>query len=104
MAGLNITKDDHGKTIALDRGQHVVLQLEDNPTTGYRWEVIEGEGLDVEMDYEVASTSAVGGGGQRTFHITFPHVGSFRLFLKRHRSWEQDVEPLDQFEAQFEVS
>jgi inhibitor of cysteine peptidase len=64
-------KDNRGQ-IEVDAGQALVLTLESNPTTGFRWEVVEAEDTvlrpEGEAEFEVASAldpspPGTGGGG-----------------------------------------
>ena len=100
---LQITSDYDGKTIALKVGDRFDLALDENPTTGYGWEVMEGLDCVIKKHGEPAfhslqsNTGKVGGGGTITFHFTATGEGTAHLKLIYHRRWEKDKPPLKTF-------
>ena len=87
-------------------GQALVISLESNPTTGYAWEVVDFEEGALEQDGEPefkADSKLVGAGGAQTFRFKAAEAGEIELKLLHHRSWEEDVEPLDTFTVQVVV-
>lgn len=84
-------------------GQALVLTLESNPTTGFRWEVVELEDAVLrpkgEAEFEVASAldppPPGTGGGVETFRFEAVEAGETLLKLVYHRPWEEGVEPLE---------
>jgi hypothetical protein len=38
---VGLSAEDNGSQVDVDAGQTLVLTLESNPTTGFRWEVVE---------------------------------------------------------------
>jgi inhibitor of cysteine peptidase len=90
----------NGGQVDLDVGQTLVVSLESNPTTGYRWEVdkIDDEILQQEGEAEYkAESDLVGAGGVETFRFKALASGEGELKLIYHRSWEEGVEPLEVF-------
>lgn len=78
----------NGRTITVQRGDTVELDLEENPTTGYRWQV--SNGLDeLESDQYELLSATVGGGGMRKF--TFLADSSYELRLTNCRTWSGEV-------------
>lgn len=68
-----------------------VLSLEENPTTGYRWEVCTDEQVIkvIDDEYETkAKANLVGVGGTRTFtfEVLKPEESEIKLYYRR--SWE----------------
>ncbi len=45
-----LTESDNGRTIAITRGQVVKVQLNENPTTGFRWEPSISSGIRITDD------------------------------------------------------
>ena len=39
MPILKLTQADDNKSFSLHKGDELVIHLEENPTTGYRWEI-----------------------------------------------------------------
>ena len=75
-------------------GDDVVVQLPENATTGYRWDVdrIEG-GLEVtSSDYRTGDRPVLpGAGGTRVLRVHPTAIGEGRLELLLKRPWGQDV-------------
>jgi inhibitor of cysteine peptidase len=86
MSEVTLTEADNGKSIAVALGEKVVLRLNENPTTGFRWAVDTGDNEIIELrssEYIRAPGSAVGGGGQRVFVFEARRSGSFHLLLAK---------------------
>ena len=72
-------------------GDRLVVALEENPTTGYGWELEPGRlGMLEEPDttFEPHGTGAAGSGGRRTFTFRLTSAGSARPSLVLRRPWE----------------
>jgi inhibitor of cysteine peptidase len=101
--------EDNGTQVELQAGQVLVVALESNPTTGYRWEVSEVDEKVLsqlgEAEFREAPTEGeqmVGVGGTETFRFESA-PGTTTLTLVYHRSWETDVEPLETFTVEVTV-
>ena len=70
MATVTLTEADAGRTVPVSPGEHVVVRLAENPTTGYRWSVPMG--LQVAADTYERGGGAVGAGGQRVLTLVAP--------------------------------
>jgi inhibitor of cysteine peptidase len=88
----------------------LVLTLESNPTTGYRWEVVEAKDAVLrqrgEAEFTVASEldpPPPGTGGVEVFRFEAVEAGETLLELVYHRPWEEGVEPLETYSVQVEV-
>jgi inhibitor of cysteine peptidase len=92
---------DNGKTVSVPIGQRFRIELEENPTTGYKWTVPEFDQtcLALEMDeYTPAKTSGIGGGGIRQFVFAIKSACRVTLRMVNKRPWETDGEPAARFE------
>ena len=96
-----------GKRVELARGQELVLSLEENPTTGFRWEVVQRAAAVIEIvgegRYAAASTGRVGSGGTTTWRFRATRTGSDTLRLVYRRSWEKDQPPAESFSCTVNV-
>jgi inhibitor of cysteine peptidase len=102
---MRIGKQDQGKTIEVRSGTEVTLELNENPTTGYAWQIRD---LDPKLatvaGSEYASESkAIGAGGLRMFKIKVTGKGKTPLRAKLLRSWEGDRSTVERFEITLEV-
>ena len=72
MSNITLTEADKGKTIAVQQGTEVLIRLNENPTTGYRWAIDQSDDAVLPLQSSnFASTpgAAVGAGGARTIHV-----------------------------------
>ena len=83
--------------IVLDRGQTLVVTLEANVTTGYRWEVANGSAPVLATlgtpDYTVPVSAQPGAAGDMTFRFRGDATGTTTLELVYRRPFEPDVAP-----------
>ena len=89
-----------GQTIALARGRKLIVALESNPTTGYRWEMEPAEGACVEQVGEAdfrSESNRVGSGGIERLTFQAVRAGEMDLKLVYRRSWETGVAPIETF-------
>lgn len=73
---VNVDANDNGSQIELEQGQILVITLESNPSTGYRWEVVEFEEPVLQQMREAVLESSdpkvpppPGTGGTETFRF-----------------------------------
>jgi predicted secreted protein len=96
------TESDNGKTVTITKGQIVKIQLNENPTTGYRWEPSVSSGIQITDDIYTASTSGrMGAGGIHTWTLKFVGTGNQHFDADNKRSWE--TEAVDNYSIQFTV-
>lgn len=107
---IDLSAKDHGGQVEARVGQILILTLESNPTTGFRWEVVETKDSALrqsdEAEFRVASESdppPVGAGGVEVFRFEAVQIGETLLELVYHRPWEKGVEPLETFSLQVVV-
>ncbi len=106
MAELDITKADKGKQFSVQAGDSIVLHLEENPTTGYQWEVdgMDNEMMDLEgSSFALGGGAGIGGGGIRVFRYQPKKSGATRISLKLWRSWEGEPSVVERFEVLFKI-
>ncbi|GAV45361.1 protease inhibitor I42 family protein [Streptomyces acidiscabies] len=79
-------------------GDDIVVELPENPSTGYLWEITGIEGLEVTGDdHASAPTGLVGAGGSRVLRLRAEKAGEGRLELVYRRSWEAEGENAGQY-------
>ncbi|MBA7665019.1 hypothetical protein ES703_73085 [subsurface metagenome] len=107
---VHVDVDDAGSQVELEEGQILVVTLESNPTTGYRWEQAENQESILEQmgeaefkPSETGEPPLVGAGGWEIFRFKAISAGQITLQLVYHRSWEEGVEPLKTFSLQVVV-
>lgn len=100
------TYGDAGHPITLPLGEPFEVRLESNPSTGYQWQLeITGSAVEVVGDrYEEPDSDLVGAAGHQVFELRVAEPGSSVLALSYVRSFEPDVEPIDQRELAVEIA
>lgn len=101
MTEIKLTRNDNGKTVEAQVGESVVIELPENPTTGYIWtlDVKEGTGIAYLSNsmYVAANNSAIGGGGMRKFIINVQSTGIATIDIKLRHPWEPENTAIDRF-------
>ena len=107
---VNVNEQDNGCKINLKQEQLVVVTLQSNPTTGYRWELIDNQDSILEQigeaEFKPSDAPAVppiGDGGCEIFHFMAANKGQMTLTLVYRRPWEAGVEPLSTFSIRVAV-
>lgn len=81
--------EDNGTSVTVTQGSQITLKLNENPTTGYTWE-ITADGLTITGDkYEADAPGLVGGGGIHEWYITAGNPGTYVITGIYKRSWEE---------------
>lgn len=105
MDTLTLTNADSGSSVSVNSGDTIILELEENPTTGYLWKV---EALDSHIleltgeNYEAAGSGGIGGAGKRKLTFRANSAGISPLRLKCVRPWDADT-PLTTFSVTVNV-
>ena len=95
---LVLTAADDGETLELRAGSEVVIQLPENPSTGYRWEIdTDKVYVSVERQRFEQRADQVGGGGESSWVLRArtPGVTTVRLML--WRPWEGERAAIQRF-------
>jgi len=85
-----LTCNDKEHTVDVDAHSFVNVRLEENPTTGYRWEVETAEGLTLVSDSFEPGGLLPGAAGMRVFQFRVPDAGTHNLSIKNWREWKGD--------------
>ncbi len=101
---VDVNDSDNDGQVVLEQDQILVVTLESNPSTGYRWEVVETQDSILEQigkaEYQPSEPSdppIVGAGGWEIFRFKAVSAGQETVQLVYRRSWETDMEPIDTF-------
>jgi inhibitor of cysteine peptidase len=93
---IQVSEADAGKTIAAKPGETIVVHLDENPTTGYQWNVqVEPPGpwQLVTSSFSPPPAGLVGGGGTRVWLLQAVHGGKAHVAFELRRRWG-DQKPL----------
>ena len=102
-----LTASDNGATLDVRQGDEIVVQLPDNPTTGFRW-AIDATRNDLlhfrDAAFAPTSSPGVGSGGIRSFTFVAMAVGTVCLRFKLWREWEGDASIIDRFAVTIRIA
>lgn len=92
MAEYTLDKSDSGSTLNCNPGDRINVTLPENPTTGFKWHIIESDGLTmIDDSFDLGNPSEsnkMGAGGRRMFSFEFTGTGSASLHLEHYQAWE----------------
>jgi inhibitor of cysteine peptidase len=97
MPEITLAESDAGRAVDLDRGQHLHIRLNSNPTTGYRWQLaIATDSVlrklgEPRYTADATAAAAVGGGGVEVWSFEASRSGEEKLVFEYRRPWEHDV-------------
>jgi len=104
MGQVAITRAQHDHVVAVKRGDVIVVELPDQPSTGYRWDVASDPALvEIEGSAYQSAGPGVGGGGITTWKLRARALGRTRLDFKRYRPWEGDRSVVDRFAVTLDI-
>ena len=88
---LVVTEEQNKATVSVNQGSVITVRLQENPTTGYQWNLTTTPGLRVISDNYVPSDTTgklVGSGGTRVWDISATATGEQKINAVYKRSWE----------------
>jgi inhibitor of cysteine peptidase len=91
---------DNGVSVQVQRDARITIELNENPTTGYRWMIssIDETLLVPEGDAFVPpDQKSPGAGGLRRFFFRAKSAGSTALILINKRAWQRDDQAVGTF-------
>ncbi|MGA2887609.1 MAG: protease inhibitor I42 family protein [Terracidiphilus sp.] len=86
-----VDRSKNGQVIQVALGDTLRVELAENQTTGYKWEVdhLDSDFLDLlSSNYLLSQSTAPGAGGLRVIVFETKKTGSARLELKQRRPWQ----------------
>ena len=98
----NLTENDSGRTLHLERGDKFTVTLQSNPTTGYQWKFGTPPYDDTVMilhgdNYIPPQGELCGAPRKRSLTFLAQKSGRTGLRLIYVRPWEKDQEPANEF-------
>jgi inhibitor of cysteine peptidase len=102
---MELDEKTNGTEVSVPAGESLVIRLAENPTTGFRWTLVQtGEPVCVPIDdVFVPDGRQPGGGGWHRWNFQAATAGSCRIELASRRSWEQKPEPAQVYTVQVRV-
>ena len=94
----------NGEAFGVNPGASIVIQLSENPSTGYLWELVSVDEQVVALqntDFIIGNTELIGSGGVRSYYFQAISVGETSIKLVYQRSWEETA--IENFEVLIRV-
>ncbi|WP_370576005.1 protease inhibitor I42 family protein [Methanomethylovorans sp.] len=100
------TEEQNGTSADVKIGELVTIRLEENPTTGYSWNMSFTDGLEVATDQFISSTETglAGAGGFHEWTIQADSAGQYKVSGIYKRPWESVTGDEDTFNFTLNVS
>jgi inhibitor of cysteine peptidase len=100
-----LTADDAEQTVEVTAGEQIVVTLEENPTTGYRWIVDElvGHLTTDSSEFAAPGSERPGAGGHRAIVLRATDAGPAELRVRYARPWEGAASDARRLRFQFLV-
>ena len=101
-----LTQADKGKSITVHIGDEIIINLTENPTTGYRWAIDKIDAtvlLAQNPTFSSTPGGAIGSGGTRTFTFIAKQPGTVYLQLKLWREWQGDSSIIERYDVTIQV-
>jgi inhibitor of cysteine peptidase len=80
--GMNLSAQDSGRSLNVPLHIPIVIELAENPTTGYRWQILENGAPVLRLSndsFRHGSSAAVGAGGTRVLEFSTESAGAASL-------------------------
>ena len=105
MSTLRLTQANHSQSFIVRIGDEIIIQLAENPTTGYRWAVEPTAVpiLTLEHSRFTPSGTNPGTSGQRTLTFKAQQAGTAQLQFKLWQQWEGERSITDRFSVTIQV-
>jgi inhibitor of cysteine peptidase len=89
---LVVNEEQDTATVTVRRGNSIAVRLQENPTTGFTWNLTTSPGLQIVSDSYIPSDTTgklIGSGGTHVWEISALSVGGQTIQAVYRRPWEQ---------------
>jgi inhibitor of cysteine peptidase len=87
-APLAFNSSNDNTTVSVNKGENFTLTLDENPTTGYTWNLTLTKGLHIVNDTYVTDSSAIGSGDSHTWLMNATNSGTYSINAINKRPWD----------------
>lgn len=94
MATVTLSESNNNQHIEIAVNDTITIQLDESPTTGYRWEVVELDKTNLELlseDYDQYPNAGIGGGGRKIIQLKVLKKAAGRIKLYNRQPWSGDI-------------
>jgi inhibitor of cysteine peptidase len=106
MPSFTLHEADNGKTIEVPLNSEVIIQLKENPTTGYKWSSPRFDGkllLLKTNEFRAGEKKLIGGAGIRHFAFEAKGPGKTVVEMEYMRPWEAAATAAATFRVSIEI-
>lgn len=107
MQTILLKHGDSGKDVEAHVGDTIVVSLNENPSTGYKWEMERDDEQIVQMQgsefRRIAREGVIGAAGERILSFQMKKAGRVTVRLKLRRAWEDETSAVERFFIPIEV-
>ena len=106
MADYVFGEKDNGALVQVQRDAKIAVELNENPTTGYRWmisSIDEAFLVPAGDDFVPPDQKSPGAGGLRSFFFHAKSAGSTALTLINKRAWQRDNQAVGTFKLAIRI-
>jgi inhibitor of cysteine peptidase len=103
MATISLDENANGQMIRVAANDVIEINLDETPTTGYKWEISELDRQHFQLlseDYKLYGGDAMGGGGIKKIQLKSIGSGSGCVRLENKQPWSGDVYKTFEFNYQ----
>lgn len=100
MTQVKLTDVDNGHTVEATKGSLIVVSLEENPTTGFRWAIdsLNPQIVALRQSKFIPDQNvAIGGSSVKEFIFETKQFGETTLVLKLWRDWEGENSTIQRY-------
>jgi inhibitor of cysteine peptidase len=102
---LRFDESDNGAVIHAKMNDFIIINLPENPTTGYMWDVDATTGLKPKSDtYNRPATMRMGAGGSHTWNYVVTGTGTQEFSAVYHQPWMPIEEGDMTYSLTFEIT
>ena len=94
MKTIRVDESFNLKTIQISTDDTIELQLDETPTTGYKWELQDTDKEDIQLlqeEYTLYEGAGIGAGGMKTIRFNILTNGKGKIVFENRQRWSKDV-------------
>ena len=93
MAIHRINLDDNGSKISIADGDTIIIELPENPTTGYIWILKNSKTQQIteKSNNYISTNTGIGSGGARVFEFIVKKGEDESIILSNEQRWNNDI-------------
>ena len=94
MGTIKLSENNNQQRIQIAVNDVIQIQLDESPTTGYKWEIMELNTNDLQViseEFKLNPDTGIGGGGKKLIQLKILKKAAGRIKLENRQPWSGDV-------------